>query len=96
MTADHPLLPDEPGAAKPPRTLVVTLTSGDNARFVDIAEFGRMIADNIARHEATGWRLVSSSVVALRQQGTTANVLFQSGGQFATMLGAVIVYQQPT
>lgn len=95
MTSQHPLLPDEPSPARPPRTLVVTLTSSDDASFVDLNAFAGDIADDIGRHEGAGWRLVSSSVVTLRQSGTAGNVLFQSGGQYATMLGALIVYQRP-
>lgn len=83
-----------PDASSGRRTLVLTLKSADRAKAVDLDQFGRGIAEAIARREGEGWRLVSSSVLTLRQLGTTGNVLLQSGGQFATQLGAVIVFQR--
>jgi hypothetical protein len=76
------------------RTLVVTLSSPDKSKSVDLDAFGAWIAEEIGRREGEGWHLVSTSVVNLRQGGTAANVVFQSGGQYATHLGAVIVYQR--
>jgi hypothetical protein len=75
------------------RTLVVSLKSADRSKMVDLDQFGRDVLEVIARKEGEGWRLVSSNVLTLRQTGTVGNVLLQSGGQFATQLGAVIVFQ---
>ena len=45
-----------------------------------------------ARLEIDGWRIVATSVLPLRQTGTAGNILFQSGGQYATKAALSVVY----
>ncbi|MFN8138127.1 MAG: hypothetical protein U0R79_11280 [Propionicimonas sp.] len=78
----------------PQRTLVVSFASDDTGEMVDLDAFARQVGDSIVQRTADGWRLISSSVVTLRQVGTMGNMMFQSGGQYATQLGAVIVFQR--
>lgn len=52
------------------------------------------IAADAAEWDATGWRIVSTDTMSMRQMGTTGNMLFQSGGQFATEVCIVVVYSK--
>lgn len=73
----------------------VTYASGDSGDGVDTASFvGRTVARDAAARAQDGWDIVSTSVFAVRQTGTAGNMLFQSGGQYATQLNAVVVYRR--
>jgi hypothetical protein len=75
-----------------PNQRFVTYYSSDTGGEVDTEAFVAGIAADADERKLNGWRLLSSSVFPLRQTGTAANMLFQSGGQRATMLTAVVVY----
>jgi hypothetical protein len=75
-----------------PNQRFVTYTSSDSGGEVDTDGFVERIAADADRRKLDGWRLLSSSIFPSRQTGTAGNVLFQSGGQRATMLTAVVVY----
>ena len=75
-----------------PNQRFVTYYSQDSGGEVDTEGFVAGIAADADQRKLNGWRLLSSSVFPLRQTGTAGNVLFQSGGQMATMLTAVVVY----
>jgi hypothetical protein len=75
-----------------PNQRFVTYYSQDSGGEVDADAFVAGLATDADRRKLDGWRLLSSSVFALRQTGTAGNILFQSGGQMATMLTAVVVY----
>lgn len=75
-----------------PRTLIVPVYSDDDGDLVDLARFAERISEDINERARVGWRLHSQSVTALRQTGTPAGVVFSSGGQVVTQLGAILVY----
>jgi hypothetical protein len=75
-----------------PGQVLVVYTSGDTGGEVSAPAFARDIAADAARRAAGGWRIVSESCFPVRQTGTAGNVFFQSGGQFATQLSAIVVY----
>jgi hypothetical protein len=75
-----------------PNQRFVTYYSEDSGGEVDTEAFVAAIAEDADRRKLNGWRLLSSSLFPLRQVGTAGNMLFQSGGQMATMLTAVVVY----
>ena len=75
-----------------PNQRFVTYHSSDSGTEVDVEGFVARIATDADRRKLDGWRLLSSSVFPQRQVGTAGNVLFQSGGQRATMLSAVVIY----
>ena len=86
MTDQRPPTADASGLATTPRTLIVTLASEGTAIPADLEAFGRLIADEVARHEAARWRVISASVLTLPRSGEEAT----------TTLGAVLVLQQYT
>ena len=71
---------------------VVVYVSGDDGSPVDFDELLRAFAEDAASLEAEGWRVVSTTVLPLRQTGTAGNILFQSGGQYATKAALSVVY----
>jgi hypothetical protein len=75
-----------------PGQLVVVYQSVDTGGDVPYVDYARDLAADAARRAADGWRIASHSTFALRQVGTTGNVLFQSGGQLATQLGTIAVF----
>jgi len=50
------------------------------------------VAADAAALWAAGWRIVATSIAPLRQTGTAGNILFQSGGQYATQAAAIVTY----
>ena len=75
-----------------PGQRVVVYWSVDTGGEVPFSDFARDMAADAARRATDGWRLVSESTFPIRQMGTAGNVFFQSGGQFATQLAAIVVY----
>ena len=53
--------------------------------FAEVAAHAAELADR-------GWRIVSIATMPIRQMGTAGNILFQSGGQYATKAAIVVVY----
>ena len=78
-------------AAGPDRRMV-TYYSDDVGSMANLEAFAARLAGVAVTEAARGWQVVSSSVFPLRQTGTAGNVFFQSGGQYATQLAAVVVY----
>jgi len=72
--------------------LLVLFVNQDTAEMVDPSAFLQALSDDAAARRREGWRLVSVSEFPLRQMGTAGNVFFQSGGQFATMVGLLAIY----
>ena len=77
--------------AGPGRRLVTYYTEDDGSG-VSLDALAQGIAADAQGRAQEGWRIASCDVLPLRQMGTAGNVLFQSGGQYATMLGAVALY----
>ena len=71
---------------------LISYYSDDSGGQVDLELFAARLAKAAETEAARGWHVVSSSVFPLRQTGTAGNVFFQSGGQYATQLAAVVVY----
>ena len=71
---------------------VIAYVSGDDGSPVDFDELLRAFATEAARLESDGWRVVSTSVLPMRQTGTAGNVFFQSGGQYATKAALAVVF----
>jgi hypothetical protein len=76
------------------RQLLVVFVNGDDGSQIDVDLLVNEIAADAAAREREGWRLVSVGGFPVRQMGTAGNVLFQSGGQFATQVGVVAVYSR--
>ena len=72
--------------------LLVLFVNQDTAQMVNPAAFAQALADDAKARRPKGWRLVSVSSLPMRQTGTAGNVLFQSGGQYATQEGLLAVY----
>lgn len=75
-----------------PGQLVVVYEGPDDGAGVAPGSIAAEIAADANRRASAGWRLVSSSVFPLRQTGTAGNLLFQTGGQYATQLAAIVLY----
>jgi hypothetical protein len=71
---------------------VVLYISDDTGGPVEWEELFTAFTAEAARWEAKGWRVVATSVLPLRQTGTAGNILFQSGGQYATKAALSVVY----
>jgi hypothetical protein len=73
----------------------VTYVSDDNGGGAPVEWFvQKVVAPDAERRAADGWEIVSASVLPIRQVGTAGNVFFQSGGQYATQLSAVVLYRR--
>ena len=75
-----------------PGQLIVVYVGEDDGGGAAPGSLAAGIAADADRRAAAGWRLVSSSVFPLRQLGTAGNVFFQTGGQYATQLAAIVLY----
>lgn len=72
--------------------LIVLYVNTDTAQSVQVATFINEIALDAAHLRSNGWRLRSVASVPMREVGTTGNVLFQSGGGYATQVALVAVF----
>lgn len=72
--------------------LLVAFVNRDTSSQIDIAGLLAELGADAAERERFGLRLVSVGGLPLRETGTAGNVLFQSGGQFATQIALVAVY----
>lgn len=66
----------------------------DAGAAVDVAALMSEVGKDAARLRAEGWRLVSVGSLHMRQMGTAGNILFQSGGQYATQTAVSAVYSR--
>ena len=80
---------DYPAGADQVITVFVT---GDSGSQLDADEIFMAVAADAAERDQQGWRAVSMTAIPLRQTGTAGNVLFQSGGQFATLAAVAVLY----
>lgn len=71
---------------------VVLYVSADTGAPVDWNGIYFAFTSEAAELERDGWRIVSTSVLPLRETGTAGNILFQSGGQYATKAALSVVY----
>ena len=74
------------------RQKVVLYVSDDTGGPVEWDPIFTAFAAEAASIEVHGWRVVSTSVVPLRQTGTAGNILFQSGGQYMTKAALAVVF----
>jgi hypothetical protein len=75
-----------------PNQKIVVLVSDDRGYALDPDDLFAVAAADAAAEAEHGWRIVSTSVMPMRQMGTAGNIFFQSGGQFATRAAMAIVY----
>ena len=74
--------------------LMVAFVNRDEHAQVDIQALLTEVGEDAAARRRDGWRLVSVGGLPMRQMGTAGNVLFQSGGQYATQVAVVAVYRR--
>jgi hypothetical protein len=71
---------------------LVVYVSFDTGGPIDPGQIFGEIATDAAAMAGQGWRILSTTVMPMRQTGTAGNILFQSGGQYATQSAVVVVY----
>ena len=64
--------------------LIVAFVNRDDSAQIDVQALLAEVGRDAAERERDGLRLVSVGGLPMRQTGTAGNVLFQSGGQYAT------------
>jgi hypothetical protein len=74
--------------------LIVVYVNTDTGQPIDVGAIGSQLAADSAERLAAGWKLRSVATAPIRQMGTTGNVLFQSGGQYATQVAWLAVYSR--
>ncbi len=74
--------------------LIVMFVNDDTGDSFEVSAFGTAVADDAAERRKDGWRLMSVASLTMRQVGTAGNVLFQTGGQYATQAALIATYQQ--
>lgn len=74
--------------------LIVMFVNDDTGGNLEVGAFGSAVAEDAAKRLEDGWRLMSVGSISMRQSGTAGNVLFQSGGQYATQAAVIATYQQ--
>jgi hypothetical protein len=74
--------------------MIVLYVNQDNAEQIDPGRVAHQLALDAARLRAEGWELGSVSSMPLRQMGTAGNIMFQSGGQFATQVTLIALYKR--
>jgi hypothetical protein len=72
--------------------LIVAFINQDTSSQVDLDGLVSCAADDAARRETDGWRLISLGALPLRQMGTAGNIMFQSGGGFETQVALMALY----
>ena len=72
--------------------LIVAFVNRDDSSQIDLQALLAEVGRDAAERERAGLRLISIGGLPMRQTGTAGNVLFQSGGQYATQVGVVAVY----
>ena len=71
---------------------IVAYVSEDDGGAVDLDALFGFVAEDAGVREADGWQIVSTNSMPVRQVGTTGNMFFQSGGQYATQIAIGVVY----
>ena len=71
---------------------IVGYVNRDESLSIDVEAILKFIAQDAAEREKDGWRLVSVGGIPMRETGTAGNVMFQSGGGYATQVAVVVVY----
>lgn len=74
--------------------LIVVYVNTDAGEPIDVGALGNQVAADSAKRLAAGWKLRSVATAPMRQMGTAGNILFQSGGQFATQVAWLAVYSR--
>jgi hypothetical protein len=74
--------------------MIVLYVNQDTAEQVEPGSLAHQLAQDAARLRAEGWELGSVASMPLRQMGTAGNVVFQSGGQFATQVALIALYKR--
>jgi hypothetical protein len=72
--------------------LIVLYIVEDVGMPLDPAALYGYVAEDANGRAAEGWRIVSTDTMPMRQMGTAGNILFQSGGQYATQAAIAVVY----
>jgi hypothetical protein len=75
-----------------PNQAIVLYVSDDTGAMVDPPAIWGWVGNHAKELSAQGWRIVSATVMPMRQMGTAGNIFFQSGGQFSTQLTVAVVY----
>jgi hypothetical protein len=75
-----------------PNQLIVVYETDDTSSMIEPTSIWARVATDAERRAAEGWRILSTAVTPMRQMGTAGNILFQSGGQFATQVAVTVVY----
>ena len=71
---------------------IIVYVSDDSGSGLDPGAIFEFIATDATALDGEGWRIVTSTAMPLRQMGTAGNILFQSGGQYATQVAIAVVY----
>jgi hypothetical protein len=71
---------------------IVVYVSDDAGVGLDPDLIFEYVATFAGSEEDQGWRILSMTVMPLRQMGTAGNIVFQSGGQYATQAAVAVVY----
>jgi hypothetical protein len=72
--------------------LIVAFVNRDETSQIDVEAILEYVATDAAAKAREGWHLVSVGGLPMRQMGTAGNIMFQSGGQYATQVAVVAVY----
>jgi hypothetical protein len=75
-----------------PNQLIVVYVTEDAGSMIEPASVWEQVAGDAGERATEGWRILSTAVTPMRQMGTAGNILFQSGGQFATQVAVTVVY----
>jgi hypothetical protein len=72
--------------------LLVVYVNPDLGVLVDPVTITHAVSLDTAARQRDGWRLASLTSWPIRGMGTVGNVVFDSGGEFATQLAIVGLY----
>jgi hypothetical protein len=75
-----------------PNQKFVVFVSDDRGYALDPDVLFEVAAADAAAEAEHGWRIASTTLMPMRQTGTAGNILFQSGGQYATQAALAVVY----
>ncbi len=75
-----------------PDQLLVLYSTEDTGDVINILDVWKAVASDAAKRAAEGWHIATMTVTPLRQTGTAGNVLFQTGGQYATQIAVTVAY----
>lgn len=75
-----------------PNQAIVVYVAEDTSTMVDPVSIWGEVSEDAKIRADKGWRMLSIAVMPMRQMGTAGNILFQSGGQFATQVAVTVLY----